>query len=299
MAALTAVLVPALGPGDVLVAPADGYPGIRAVGREHLAPRGVEVRLVATDEAAVREALPGATQVWLETPSNPGLDVVPIASLAEAAHAGGATVVVDNTLATALGQRPLDHGADMVVTSASKALTGHSDLVLGAVTTRDAERAAELRAWRSHTGGVAGPFEAWLAHRSLATLDVRLERACANALALSEALAADDRVTGVRYPGRPGDPAFAVAAGQMTRFGPVLGFSLPDAASAQAFLAAAGLVAEATSFGGLHTTAERRGRWGTDAVPDGFIRLSAGIEATEDLVLDVTAALDSTFEPSR
>ena len=125
MAAVSAVVL-ALGPGDVLVAPADGYPGIRALGREHLAPRGVEVRLVPTDEAAVRAALGEATLVWLETPSNPGLDVVPIASLAEAAHAVGAALAVDNTLATALGQRPLDLGADLVVTSCSKALSGHS-----------------------------------------------------------------------------------------------------------------------------------------------------------------------------
>ena len=292
MAAVSAVVL-ALGPGDVLVAPADGYPGIRALGREHLAPRGVEVRLVPTDEAAVRAALGGATLVWLETPSNPGLDVVPIASLAEAAHAVGAALAVDNTLATALGQRPLDLGADLVVTSCSKALSGHSDLVLGVVTTRDGERAAALREWRSRAGAIPGPFEAWLAHRSLATLDVRLERAGANALALAELLATRDDVSGVRHPGRPADPGHATAAAQMTRFGSVVGFALPDADRAQAFLARSDLVTEATSFGGLHTTAERRARWGTDAVPEGFIRLSAGIEAAEDLLADVTRALDA------
>src|SRR5439155_126178 len=185
MAAVSAVVL-ALGPGDVLVAPADGYPGIRALGREHLAPRGVEVRLVPTDEAEVRAALGGATLVWLETPSNPGLDVAPIASLA-----------------------------------------------------------------------------------------------------------ARDDVSGVRHPGRPGDPAHATAAAQMTRFGSVVGFALPDADRAQAFLAHSELVTEATSFGGLHTTAERRARWGTDAVAEGFIRLSAGIEAKTDLLADVTRALDA------
>ena len=295
MAAVSAVALTALGPGDVLVAPDDAYPGIRALAREHLEPRGVGVRLVATDEAAIRAVLDGATLVWVETPSNPGLDVVGLAALAEDAHAAGAALAVDNTLATALGQRPLDLGADVVVTSASKALTGHSDLVLGAVTTRDAARAETLRRWRSRAGGIPGPFEAWLAHRSLATLDVRLERAGANALAVAEALAARDGVSGVRYPGRPGDPAFATAAAQMTRFGSVVGFALSDTGAAQAFLAASALIAEATSFGGLHTTAERRARWGTDAVPEGFIRLSCGIEATEDLVLDIGAALDAVF----
>jgi cystathionine gamma-lyase len=295
MAAISAVVIPGLRPGDVLVAPSDGYPGIRHVATEHLAPRGVDVRLVPTDVDAIRGALDGATLVWVETPSNPGLDVVPIAELAGAAHAAGAALAVDNTLATALGQRPLDLGADLVMTSASKALTGHSDLLMGALTTRDEARYEQLLDWRTHTGAVPGPFEAWLAHRSLATLDVRLERACTNALALAEALAARDGVSGVRYPGRPGDPGFAVAAHQMARFGPVVGFALPDAAAAQAFLAASELVIEATSFGGLHTSAERRARWGTDAVPEGWIRLSAGIEATEDLVLDVERALDAAF----
>jgi cystathionine gamma-lyase len=293
MAATTAVVLPSLQAGDVLVAPADGYPGLRAIARDHLAPRGVEVRFVPTDAGAYAGALDGATLVWLESPSNPRLDVVPIAPLAKAAHAAGAVLVVDNTLPTALGQRPLDHGADLVVTSASKALSGHSDLLLGVVTTRDEQRAEALREWRTHGGAIPGPFEAWLAHRSLATLDVRLERAGHNALALAELLAARDDVADVRYPGRPGDPAFAAAAGQMTRFGSVLNFTLADARSAQAFLAASRLVTEATSFGGLHTSAERRGRWGSDDVPEGFIRLSAGIEATGDLIADVSASLDA------
>jgi cystathionine gamma-lyase len=292
MAAVTAAVLPSLRPGDVLVAPSDGYPGLRAVARDHLGRRGVHVRFVPTNAAAYHAALEGAKLVWLETPSNPGLDVVGIAELAAAAHAAGAALAVDNTLATALGQRPLDVGADVVMTSASKALSGHSDLVLGVVTTRVDERAEELRAWRTQTGSIAGPFEAWLAHRSLATLEVRLGRACHNALALSELLARRDDVESVRYPGRPGDPAFAVAATQMRRFGPVVNFTLGNARRAQAFLAASRLVTEATSFGGLHTTAERRARWGSDAVAEGFIRLSAGIEATDDLLEDVAAALD-------
>jgi cystathionine gamma-lyase len=292
MAAVSAVVLPALRAGDVLVAPADGYPGLRAIAREHLEPHGVTVRFVATDLDAYLGALDGATLVWLESPSNPRLDVVPIARLADAAHAAGAVLAVDNTLPTALGQRPLDHGADVVMTSASKALSGHSDLLLGVVTARDEATTSALREWRTHTGSIAGPFEAWLAHRSLATLDVRLARQGHNALALAELLAAREDVADVRYPGRPGDPAFAAAAQQMTRFGPVLNFTLPGAEPAQAFLAASRLVTEATSFGGLHTSAERRGRWGSDDVPEGFIRLSAGIEATEDLIADVSAALD-------
>jgi cystathionine gamma-lyase len=269
-------VVLALGPGDVLVAPSDGYPGIRELGTHHLAARGVDVRLVPTDEQAIRGALDGATLVCVETPSNPALDVVDIAALARDVHAAGAQLAVDNTVATALGQRPLDLGADLVITSASKSLTGHSDLNLGVVTSREGERVAALRAWREHAGAIPGPFEAWLAHRSLATLDVRLERSCANARGLAELLGARDDVEGARYPG----------------LGPVVCFTLRGARTAQAFLAASTLVLEATSFGGVHTTAERRARWGTDAVAEGFIRLSAGIEDTEDLLADVEAALD-------
>jgi cystathionine gamma-lyase len=233
---------------------------------------------VPTDDAAVRAALPGATMVWLESPSNPGLDVVDVAALASEAHAGGASVVVDNTLAGPLRQRPLDLGADVSVTSASKHLSGHSDLVLGYVAVRDRARAEALRTWRGTTGGIPGPFEAWLAHRSLATVAVRLERQEANAAALTGLLGARDDVTDVRWPG----------------VGSVVCFTLQSADRAQAFLAATRLVAEATSFGGLHSSAERRGRWGTDAVAEGFIRFSTGIEDTADLLTDVAGALDAT-----
>jgi cystathionine gamma-lyase len=275
MAAVTAVVVPALRPGDVLVAPSDAYPGIRTIARDVLEPRGVEVRLVPTDDAAVRAALPGATLVWIESPSNPGLDVVDVPALAAEAHAAGATFAVDSTLAGPLRQRPLELGADVSVNSGSKQLAGHSDLILGFVAVADDERAAALRAWRDATGAIPGPFEAWLAHRSLATLALRLERQEANAAALAERLRARDDVDDVRWPG----------------VGSVLCFDLGSEARAQAFLRASELVAEATSFGGLHSNAERRARWATDAVGEGFIRLNAGIEDTADLLADVERAL--------
>ena len=278
MAAVSAVVLDALKPGDALVAPADGYPGIRSIAREHLEPRGVEARLVASDAGAVREALDGATLVWLESPSNPGLRTLDVAALAADAHAAGAVVAVDNTLAGPLRQRPLELGADAAVTSASKHLTGHSDLVLGYVAVSEPERALALRAWRTTTGAIPGPFEAWLAHRSLATLAVRLERQEANAAAVAELLRGRDDVADVRWP----------------RVGSVVCFTLQSADRAQAFLAALELVAEATSFGGVHSSAERRGRWGTDAVPDGFVRFSAGIEDTGDVLADLTRALDAT-----
>ena len=296
MAAVTAVLLTALGADGVLVAPSDGYPGVRSIARDQLEPRGIEVRLVPTEDAAIAAALDGATLVWLESPSNPGLDVCDLARSIDLAHAHGARVAVDNTLATPLAQRPIPLGADWVVTSGTKALSGHSDLLIGNVTARTAAGAEPLRAWRAQTGGIAGPFECWLAHRSLATLDVRLSRQSANALALAELLAARPDVTGVRYPGLPSDPAHAVAARQMARFGPVVGLTLDGAQRAQRFLTAAELVTEATSFGGVHTTAERRARWGGDAVPEGFIRLSAGLEDPRDLCADLARALDLTAQ---
>jgi cystathionine gamma-lyase len=294
MAAVTAVLMQLLEPGDRLVAPSDAYPGVRDVAASHLVPAGIDVQLVPTDEAAIREAIrDGASLVWVEVPSNPALDVVDIAALAEDVHAAGALLAVDNTLATPLSQRPLELGADLSMSSATKALTGHADLNLGHVASRDDRHAEALLGWRSRTGAIPGPFEVWLAHRSLATLDVRLERQCSNAMALAEALQAHDGVSGVRYPGLPGHPGHEVAARQMDRFGMVLGFELADAETAQRFLASASLVAEATSFGGVHTTAERRARWGTDAVSEGFVRMSAGLEDEDDLRADVLRAVDA------
>jgi cystathionine gamma-lyase len=295
MAAVAAVLVPAPAPGDVVVVPRDGYPGVTSIATAQLRPRGIEVRVVATDEAAIRAALAGASLVWIETPSNPGLDVLDVPALADAAHAAGALLAVDNTLATPLLQRPLQLGADISIASASKGLTGHSDLVLGYVATADPGRAEALRHWRGLTGAIAGPFETWLAHRSLATLDVRHERQCANALALAQALAARSDVRDVRYPGLPAHPAHALAARSYggVRFGSVLCFDLGTEGRAQAFLQASRLIAEATSFGGVHSSAERRLRWGIDDVSPGFIRLSAGIEDPADLVADARAALDA------
>jgi cystathionine gamma-lyase len=273
MAAVTAVVQSRLRPGDVLVAPRDGYPGIRKLAAEQLEPGGIEVRMVPTDTAAIVDAAAGAALVWVETPCNPTLAE---ADLDAVRAATGGLLAVDNTLVTPLGRRPLDHGADFAVISGTKSFSGHSDVLLGAVSVREKALAAELRAWRSGTGALLGPFEAWLAHRSLATLGLRLERSWANAGALAEALAARDDVTGVRWPG----------------VGPVVAMVLSSAEHAQAFLDACTLVSEATSFGGVHSTAERRARWGTDDVPEGFVRFSAGCEDTADLVGDVLAALD-------
>jgi cystathionine gamma-lyase len=293
-AAIAAVMCATLKAGDAVVVPGDAYPAAATVAEE-LARFGVQPRVVASETAAIVNAVDGAGLVLIETPSNPLLDVVDVGAVAAATRAAGARLVVDNTLATPLGQRPLDLGADATVLSGSKHLTGHSDLMLGSVATRDPELLATLRRWRNGTGPLLGPFEAWLAHRSLATLDVRLERQCANAQAIAELLAARADVVSVRYPGLPGDLAHPLAARQMIRFGSVLSFDLATAARANAFLAATALTIEATSFGAVHTTAERRARWGIDAISPGLIRLSAGIEDFADLAADVERGLAAAF----
>jgi len=278
MAAVWGVLGAFLAAGDVLVAPVDGYPGIRELAEGPLARLGVEVRLVPSETEVLLAAVEGARIVWAESPSNPGLTEVDVGALAGAAHAAGALLAVDGTLATPLRRRPLEHGADLAMSSASKHLTGHSDLVLGYVAARDPEHAAALRRMRTLGGGIPGPFEAWLAHRSLATLDVRLERQERTAAALVAALEARGDVRDVRYPG----------------FGSVVCFTLASADAARAFLGALTLVVEATSFGGVHSTAERRGRWPADAVPAGFIRFSIGVESPDDVLADVLQSLDAS-----
>jgi cystathionine gamma-lyase len=288
MAAVTAVLFSTLRAGDVLVACGDGYPGLRGLASDRLAALGVRTRFAPTDTGALCDAAEGAALVWFETPSNPRLDLVDIAAVAEVAHAAGAIVAVDNTVATPLGQRPLDHGADVAMLSGTKSLTGHSDVLLGAVSTRDPERAETLRTWRTLSGAITGGFEAWLAHRSMATLGLRLERSSANAAAVAELLRGRDDVLEVMHPRGP------LAERQMAFTGPLVSFTLASAERADAFLGACELVVEATSFGGVHSSAERRARWGTDDVPEGFIRFSAGCEDAADLLADVEQALDAT-----
>jgi cystathionine gamma-lyase len=181
-----------------------------------------------------------------------------------------------------------------VMASASKFLSGHADIVLGYVAAKDPAEAEELVHWRIHAGSIPGPFEVWLAHRSLATLAVRLERATSTAQALAERLAARDDLVAVRYPGLPSDPSHEIASRQMSRFGSIVCFTLASAEQADYFLASCRLVNDATSFGGVHTSAERRARWGGDDIADGFIRLSVGCEDPEDVIADVEQALDAT-----
>jgi len=293
MAACTAVFGAALRPGDVVVLPSNAYYTARVLLQEYFAQMGIVLRMAPTAGNAQAELLEGARLLWLESPSNPGMEVCDIALLSEAAHRAGALVAVDNTTPTPLGQLPLALGADFSVASDTKSMTGHSDLLLGHVAVRDLELRAKIDQWRTLTGGVLGPMEAWLALRSIATLPLRLERSCANAQRIAEFLSTRNEVVSVLYPGLPTHPGHETATKQMRYFGAVLSFILRDKTAAETFLAASKLLTEATSFGGITTTAERRARWGGDAIADGFIRMSAGCEDVVDLIEDIAQALDT------
>jgi cystathionine gamma-lyase len=293
MAACAAVFGAVLRPGDIVVMPSNAYYTARVLMQEYFTQMGVVLRMAPTAGNAQAELLDSARLLWLESPSNPGMEICDIAMLSEAAHRAGALVAVDNTTPTPMGQLPLALGADFSVASDTKAMTGHSDLLLGHVAVRDLELRGRIDQWRTLTGGVLGPMEAWLALRSIATLPLRLERSCENAQRIAEFLATRDEVVTVMYPGLADHPGHTIAKKQMRYFGPVLSFVLRGRAAAETFLAKSTLLTEATSFGGVTTTAERRARWGGDTVAEGFIRMSAGCEAVEDLIEDMTQALDA------
>jgi cystathionine gamma-lyase len=288
MAAITATLRALCRPGSVLVVPADGYYQVRRYAARFLVPLGINVVEAATEEMC--DAARRADVILAETPTNPSLDVVDLHRIAMTCRSRGSTLVVDNTTATPLGQQPLSLGADVVVASATKALSGHSDLVAGYVAGSNAELMAAVEAERLMGGPILGPFEAWLVLRSLATAGLRLERQCQNAQALATLLRAHPRVRAVRYPGLPEDPSYPVAVSQMRRFGGVVGIELDDAAAVHALVERSELLVASTSFGGIHSSVDRRERWG-DQVSGGFARMSLGIEDTDDLVADIEQAL--------
>jgi len=289
MAAIAAVFYGLLKPGDRVLLPADGYYTVRVFAEKFLASIGVAVDQVPTADAAGRP-LDGYRMVWLETPSNPGLDLADIAAIGRKAKAAGAMVVVDNTTMTPLGQRPLDLGADAVVAADTKALNGHSDVLFGHVSSRNAEVMAAVRDWRRIAGAIPGPFEAWLVHRGLETLEVRFSRMCANALLLAERLSAHPKVRALRYPWLASHPSHSLARQQMVSGGTLIALTLADRNAADRFIEHCDLMRASTSFGGVHTSGERRARWG-DAVDDGFIRLSVGCEPGEALWRSIERAL--------
>jgi cystathionine gamma-lyase len=289
MAAISAALFVTLTNRKKLIIPSDGYYTTRLLAAEFLAPFGVEIVEIPTLQIE-NANFDGAPVVFIETPSNPGLECCDIAMVAEKTHAAGGLLIVDNTTMTPLLQRPLELGADIVIAADTKAPAGHSDVLFGHVASHDPKLLEAMRNWRKLSGAVPGAFEAWLLHRGLETLDVRLERMCASAQVIAQRLATHARVQNTRYPGLPGDPSHAVAVKQMSGFGFLIGFELADAATAERFLADCPMIAQTTSFGGTHTAGERRARWG-DPVAEGFIRLSVGVEPLEPLWAAIDTAL--------
>ena len=294
MAAAHAVLE-LLPQGFCLVLPTNCYLGVADAADQRALRYGGTVRRVdVADTAAVLAAAEGADMVWLETPTNPTIEVADLPAVR--AGLGGVPLVVDNTFATPLLQRPLEVGADLVMHSATKLLAGHSDALLGAVVVAgdDAVRFDALSATRKLHGAIPGTMEAFLVLRGLRTLPVRLDRAQQNAQTLAELLAEHRAVQRVRYPGLSSDPGHAVAARTMAGFGSLVSIDLPDANAADRFVAATQLWVHATSLGGVDSTLERRRRWPTElaGVPEGLVRLSVGIEHVEDLWADLEQALD-------
>ena len=278
--AAVATVLDLLAPGDVVVAPRHAYLGTLHQLDELQDEGRLKVRTVdVEDTAAVLAAADGAALVWLESPTNPTLEVADIEAICAGASATGARVVVDNTFATPVVQQPLAMGADVVVHSATKFLAGHSDVVLGAVVTADAGTYAAMESKRRTIGAVAGPFETWLALRGMRTLHLRLERASANAAVLARRCSGHPAVRRARYPG----------------LGAIVAIELADAESADRLVASTRLWVNATSLGGVESTFERRRRWASEPVTiaEGLVRLSVGIEDVEDLWSDLGRALDA------
>ena len=300
MAAATTAISTLLARGQRLVASRAMYHGLRTWLREHAARSAVDLVLVdATDLSALREAVRGGPTrlVWIETPANPTWDVVDIAAAAEIAHHAGALLAVDSTVATPVHTRPISLGADLVMHAATKALNGHSDVLAGAlVTAREDEEWRAIRHARHLGGAVPGPFEAWLLHRGMRTLFVRMSRSSATALELAERLSAHPRVERVLYPGLAAHPGHAIAARQMTGgFGSLL--SVLVRGGAPEALAVAGRVsvfARATSLGGVESLLEHRATVeGVGSLaPPNLLRLSIGLEAPADLWDDLRTALE-------
>lgn len=290
MAAISAVYFGLLRTGDRVLLPSDGYYTTRMLADRFLRQFGVTFETRPT--ALYQEGgFAGFRMVFVETPANPGLDVVDIAAVSKEAHAAGALVVADNTTMTPFGQRPLDLGADIVVAADTKAPNGHSDALFGHVASRDQQVIAAVAEWRKLSGAIPGPFEAWLVHRGLETLEVRFDRMCHTAEIIARRLKDHQAVRSVRFPGLESDPSHDLARRQMSRFGFLIGLTLGSEAEAESFIDGCALLQPATSFGGVHSSAERRARWG-DAVAPGFVRLSVGCEPAEELWSALKVSLD-------
>ena len=280
--------------GSVVALPADCYQGVAGLAEAGQSRgRWIVHRLAVADTARWIEMCGVADLIWLESPSNPLLTVADLDAICAAPRKRGAILGVDNTFATPLNQRPLALGADVAMQSATKFIGGHSDLLSGVVTVRDANLLAALRQARELAGATPGTLETFLAVRGARTLALRLERAQCNAMTLAERLARHPNVALTRYPGLASHPTHAAARRQLKGFGTIISFDVRGGASAaDAVCAGLQLIQHATSLGAVESTIERRASIpGQEHLPPALLRLSVGIEAAEDLWTDLDRAL--------
>ncbi len=294
MAAVTAVFS-TLPVGAKVVASNQGYSGVMTLLGNLAAAKKLNPKFVSiADTAEVIAALDGADLLWIESPTNPSLDVADMPTLIKEAKSRGITVAVDNTFATALIQQPILMGADIVMNSVTKYLAGHSDVVLGSLSSNNPELFKAVEDARKFNGSIPGPFEAWLALRGIRTFPLRFQRASENALEIAKRLSAHPLVTRVRYPGLPSDPQHAKAKAFMKGFGAIVSFEYDgDGAATDKVCESSKIVTYATSLGGVESLWERRRRWPIESasVPESLIRLSLGCEDVDDLWADIDAAL--------
>lgn len=278
----------------VIIASHNGYQGTTTMLKKMHENKRLEVRFVdLTNTDAVLAVLPGAQMLYLESPTNPAIEVVDLPKVIAAGKAAGCWVAVDNTLATPMIQNPLALGADITLHSVTKYLSGHSDLLLGSVSTNDKTVYGRLEQARRYGGAIAGPFEAWLALRGLRTFALRMQRSQENAMELANRLVKDPRVLKVRYPGLVIDPYHERAKSFMKGFGAMISFEV-NATTAQIdqMCDFSKLITNATSLGGVESIWERRRRWATEShtIPENLIRFSVGIESVDDLWSDIQFA---------
>jgi cystathionine gamma-synthase len=304
----TSSIMHLLDPGDHVVCVNDVYGGTYRMFSQVYEPKGYRFTYATPDalNAEPEAHIADARLVWIETPTNPLLNLVDIAAVAAAAKAAGALLVVDSTFATPFLQNPLDLGADIVLHSTTKYLGGHSDVVGGFAGTNDPTIAERLRFLQKSLGAIAGPFDSWLVLRGLKTLAVRMERHCANARAVAEFLAAHPRVTTVLWPGLPDHPGHEVAARQMRDFGGMVSFLVETEEEAVELVSHTEVWTLAESLGGVESLIEHPARMthastaaGPFAAPPNLVRLSVGLESVDDLVADLERALAATPAPAR
>jgi cystathionine beta-lyase len=307
LAAIDTVLK-TLKPGDEVIAGQDLYGGTARLFRTNHAPMGIVFHFVDTqDPSLVEAAITNKTKlVWLESPTNPLMQITDIRAIADLTKPRGIVLAVDNTFASPMLQRPLEHGADIVMHSVTKYLGGHSDVVMGALVTKDEAIDTPLRTLQNNCGAIAQPFDSFLVLRGLKTLHLRVERSCENGRKVAHWLRDNPKIEKVYWPGFEDHPGHEVAARQMDDFGGMIAFEIKgnDLDQAKNLVATTQIFALAESLGGVESLIEHPAAMTHASVPaeiraelgisDGFVRLSVGVEDADDLIADLHQAIEAT-----